>query len=74
MDQLDILCHQAKLPVPGMACNMLNRCPRGSHGNPQTSQADLKAPGYFTPDDKHLLLKTRFIHAREHREVYLVPD
>lgn len=74
MHQLDILCHQAKLPVPGMDCNLLNCCPRGSHGNPQTSQAIVKATGYFTPDDKDLLLKTTFIHAREHREVYLVPD
>lgn len=40
--QLAILCHQMKLPAPGLGYIQLSCWPKGFHGNPQTTQAVAK--------------------------------
>lgn len=61
--QLDILCQQVKLPIPGMSSLLLSHWPKGYHRpHPQTSQALVKAIGYtLQPDGKAPLLKTQLM-------------
>lgn len=43
--RLDISCSQARLPTVGQGFIQMKFWPRGSHGNPQTTQAVAKTKG-----------------------------
>lgn len=44
--QLDILCHQVKLPVSGMYCILLSYWSKGSYSTPQIQETIAKVIGY----------------------------
>lgn len=74
MLQLDIFCHEVKLPLGGMGYIFFTHWLKGPYGNPQTSQA-IAITGYSPqPDDKALFWKTTLIFVTKHREVELLSN
>jgi hypothetical protein len=72
--QLDISCHQMKLPVLGIGYIPLSCWPKGSHGNSQTTQAVVRTIGCSSQTDgKAPVLKITPTQLTEHGEVELVP-
>lgn len=74
MPQLDILCHQMKLLMPGMGYILLSHWSERYHGMPQTTQTMAKAIGYTLQcDSKALLLDKTLICVIQDGDVELVP-
>lgn len=79
MPQVNILCHQVKLPLAGMSYISLSHWPKGLHGIPHPAKCHrlsvvTKAISCSVqPDGKAQLLKTAFTYVMKHGEVKLVP-
>ena len=71
--QLVIFCTQVRHPVAGLGCIHLNCWPRGSHENPQTTQAVAKTIVFSSQTDRKApLLKVIPIKLIDREEVKLV--
>ena len=69
---LAISCHQTQLLVPGLGCIQLSCWPRGSHENPQTTQAVANTMGCSMKNDSGApLLRTTPTQPSGHGEVGL---
>lgn len=68
--QFTIICHQIKFQVPGLGYIGLNCFSKGSHGNPEKTQAVVKAVGCSPQNDsKTFMLKATSTQLTEHLEV-----
>lgn len=69
---LAISCHQTQLLVPGLGCIQLSCWPRGSHENPQTTQAVANTMGCSMKNDSGApLLRTTPTQLTEYGEIKL---